>query len=183
MSGIRGPKVSSVRQLPQEIPPTRDLWPQLEARLKAEQTEATARHRVRSATRWRVASLAALIAAVAVGIWIGHELLPGTAPRLANTTPAPQSAGLAYLKDPRYLEARAAMQESLAAALARLPPQTRAKVSASLDTIHQSMRDIQAALGRDPGNALLQELLMNTYQDEMHVLTTAQEAGRSNEEI
>ena len=45
------------------------------------------------------------------------------------------------------------------------------------------MTDIQAALGRDPGNALLQELLVNTYQDEMRVLTTVHEARDSGQEI
>ena len=36
---------------------------------------------------------------------------------------------------------------------------------------------VQEALGRDPANALLQELLVNSYQDEMRVLTAVHEAG------
>ena len=36
------------------------------------------------------------------------------------------------------------------------------------------LTDLQSALGKDPGNALLQELLVNTYQDEMRVLTDVQ---------
>ena len=31
--------------------------------------------------------------------------------------------------------------------------------------------ELEAELGKDPSNALLQELLVNTYQDEMRVLT------------
>jgi hypothetical protein len=58
-----------------------------------------------------------------------------------------------------------------------LPPPTRKKVLQSLTTIHQSMQQIQQALGREPGNALLQELLIDTYQDEMQVLSTVQEAS------
>ena len=34
---------------------------------------------------------------------------------------------------------------------------------------------IEAALGRASGNALLQELLLNSYQDEMRVLTAVRE--------
>jgi len=36
---------------------------------------------------------------------------------------------------------------------------------------------MENALGKDPGNALLQELLVNTYQDEMRVLTDVHYAG------
>jgi hypothetical protein len=39
------------------------------------------------------------------------------------------------------------------------------------------MQQIQQALGREPGSALLQELLIDTYQDEMQVLSTVQETS------
>jgi len=58
-----------------------------------------------------------------------------------------------------------------------LPPPARAKVSASLAAIEKAKQDLEQALGRDPGNALLQELLVNTYQDEMRVLTDVHEAS------
>ena len=45
------------------------------------------------------------------------------------------------------------------------------------------MRELEAALGRDPSNALLQELLVNTYQDEMRVLVAIHEAGAVAGEI
>ena len=45
------------------------------------------------------------------------------------------------------------------------------------------MQDLEAALGKDPTNALLQELLLNTYQDEMRVLTTVHEASESGKGI
>ena len=45
------------------------------------------------------------------------------------------------------------------------------------------MKAIQDALGQEPGNALLQELLVNTYQDEMRVLTAVHEAGDVRKEI
>jgi len=61
--------------------------------------------------------------------------------------------------------------------LKSLPPQTRQQVLASLATIHRSMQQIQQALGQEPANALLQELLIDTYQDEMRVLTAVQEEG------
>ena len=69
------------------------------------------------------------------------------------------------------------MIAALEAQLQTLPPLTQQKVAGSLKTIRQSMKDIEAALGRDPANALLQELLVNTYQDEMRVLTAVHEAS------
>jgi hypothetical protein len=46
-----------------------------------------------------------------------------------------------------------------------------------------SIGDIRAALGRDPANALLQELLVNSYQDEMRVLTAVHEASGAGQGI
>jgi hypothetical protein len=73
--------------------------------------------------------------------------------------------------------------KDLEARLAALPPESRAKVVASLRTLSDSKRDLEAELGKDPSNALLQELLVNTYQDEMRVLTAVHEAGSSGEGI
>jgi len=131
---------------------------------------------------------AAVIAALAVGVLIGRVLLPaagpsraGLAAHLSHSSSA--AVQVAYVSDPRYLREREELLRSLQAQLSALPPDTRNKVMASLATIHQSMQDLQAALGRDPSNALLQELLVNTYQDEMRVLTTVHEAGAAGEEL
>ena len=67
--------------------------------------------------------------------------------------------------------------------MAALPPATRVKVTASLATIEKAKEDLEHALGRDPSNTLLQELLINTYQDEMRVLTDVREASESGRGI
>ena len=53
----------------------------------------------------------------------------------------------------------------------------RDKVAASLQTLRRSIADIEAALGRDPANALLQELLVNSCQEEMRALTAVRDSG------
>src|SRR5581483_7615759 len=123
----------------------------------------------RSSRAW--AALGGIAAALAVGLWGGHGLLP-----VRSGTPLPSTTAASFVTDPRYVSVHRELMRTLDQRLATLPPATRAKVLASLETIHQSMRDIQSALGRDPGNALLQELLVNTYQDEMNVLTDVQDA-------
>jgi hypothetical protein len=137
--------------------------------------------------RWLAA--AAVVASVAVGVWIGRSLLPaarpgtavGSAISAARGTPAtvdaPTALDVAYVSDPRYQRDRAALMKSLQERLAALPPPARAKVMASLAAIHRAKEDLENALGKDPGNALLQELLVNTYQDEMRVLTDVHEAS------
>ena len=94
-----------------------------------------------------------------------------------------QAVQAAYVSDPKFRSQREALAKSLEARLAALPPDSRAKVISSLATLHKSMRDLEAALGKDPTNALLQELLLNTYQDEMRVLTTVNEASEAGRGI
>lgn len=182
-----GRKVSSLRELSPSIEPARDLWPAIEARISAERGPAAAP----PATRWRALpprwlAAAAMVASVAVGVWIGRSLLPGVpAPSRepvvrsvppAVTSPATTFAA-AYVSDPRYRRDRTALLRTLQARLAALPPPARAKVTASLTAISQAKQDLEGALGNDPSNALLQELLVNTYQDEMRVLTDLHQAG------
>ncbi len=184
-------KIRRLEELPHDIPPPHDGWPALEAKLRAsgapQDTGTEPRSDREPARRWRprtmrIASLAAILAAVVVGISIDRWIL-APAPQPPQTAAAPGSDSadkgvpVAYVTDPRYLRERAALLRSLDARLARLPPPTRRKVLASLATIEQSKREIQQALGREPGNALLQELLIDTYQDEMQLLSTVQEAG------
>jgi hypothetical protein len=54
---------------------------------------------------------------------------------------------------------------------------------ASLAALKKAKEDLESALGKDPGNALLQELLVDTYQDEMRVLTDMREASDSGKGI
>jgi hypothetical protein len=130
-----------------------------------------------------VLAAAAIIAALAVGIWIGRAVLPvpgkPRAVQVANV-PAigePLAIPASLVMDPKFMRQRAALLQTLRAQIASLPPDTQAKVMSSLRTIHDSMRDLEAALGHDPSNALLQELLVDTYQDEMRVLAAVHEAG------
>ena len=62
--------------------------------------------------------------------------------------------------------------------LQAMPEAERAKVAASLNTLKRSIQEIEAALGRDPANALLQELLVSSCQEEMRALTAVRDAGR-----
>jgi hypothetical protein len=183
-----GRRVTALSELPQAIEPPRDLWPAIAARLEMPAPAASAAGTptpTRAAhLRWLAA--AAMLASVAVGVWIGHSALPlaarGTVTAVSPAASlaafdAPTTLDAAYVADPRYQHQRAALLRSLESRIATLPPLTRDKVLASLATIQHAKEDLEQALGKDPGNALLQELLVNTYQDEMRVLSDVREAS------
>jgi hypothetical protein len=196
------PKITRLGDLPRDIPPPHDGWPALEAMLResgvpqahvrVEEHRPGASSRMGPVRRWRpramhMAALAAVLAAVVVGISVDRWIL-------SPVSPSPQVASVrsnggvegatpvAYVTDPRYLRERATLLRSLNARLAKLPPPTRKKVLASLATIEQSMHEIQQALGREPGNALLQELLIDTYQNEMQLLSTVEDTSSGSGE-
>jgi hypothetical protein len=184
-------KVTTLRELPRSIEPSHDLWPRIEAGLSGIPAEGADADDMtpgrRRAVRMRWLAAAATLACVATGVWIGRSLLPGPqgnrTPVTAETRAAGESpSGLTaahgiYVSDPRYQHERAELVRTLEARLATLPPPAQAKVRASLATIEKAKADLEQALGRDPSNALLQQLLVNTYQDEMRVLTDVHEAS------
>jgi hypothetical protein len=185
--------VSSIQELPQEIQPARDLWPAIQAQIAAEPHSNIGRGR--SSSQWRVLALAAVISALAVGVWVGRSVLPNgggqthPAQQIANNSAsggspaASDSLPAAFVTSPEYVNQRAALLASFEQQVRSLPPESRDKVLTSLSNIRDSMKAIQDALGQEPGNALLQELLVNTYQDEMRVLTAVHEAGDVRKEI
>jgi hypothetical protein len=202
MTGNEERKIKSLRDLPLDIAPPRDLWQGIEARLTEGARDSKSRDGVEPARRFgrpgrmrpglmRLFAAAAVVAALAVGIWIGRAVLPvpGQPPaNVAKNTPngassEPSGWHAAYVMDSKYTRERAELVKGLEARLAALPPESRAKVVSSLKAINDSKADLEAELGKDPSNALLQELLVNTYQDEMRVLTAVHEAGRPGEGI
>jgi hypothetical protein len=169
-------KVRSLAELPQDIAPSRDLWASIESQIVP---PAQAERRRRSAG-WRYG-----LGLAAVGVWVGRFTLPGATSDTptAQVAPEPELMRAAFEPGERFARDRAALRADLAQRLAALPPESRQKVEDSLQTIQAARADIEAALGRDPGNALLQELLVNAYQDEMRVLTTLHEAVDARGEI
>jgi hypothetical protein len=182
-------RVRALHELPQALEPQRDLWPQIEAQLRAGtplRRALSSSQRALPAWRWAAAAaLAVLAVALGVGLWrlSGRVALQAPVRGMATTA---QSAQGAHGTTPVMAEEDAARREellrSLNARLRALPAPTQQKVRADLQVIEQSIQDIQSALGRDPGNALLHELLRETEQDEQHLAATVRDAGVWTEE-
>ena len=75
---------------------------------------------------------------------------------------------------------RQQLADSLAARIDRLPPAARAKLEANLAELHRATAEINAALELSPGDPLLEELLINSYQDELAVLASVNQLTGPN---
>lgn len=169
--------IRALDELRTDLPPAHDLWPGIAAAIAAPRarhpTWAWARSSTRELGLGLRLGLAATVACLAIGVWIGRASVP-TAPPAATSPFAP---------DARFGAERAALMAQAGTGLATLPPETRRRVEASLATIGGALADIRRALGDDPGNLLLQEMLVNSYQDEIRVLSAVKEAGSAGQEI
>lgn len=172
-------RVTRIDELAQGLPPPRDLWPAISAAIEADKAEAAAPAPVTRRFGWRPAAgaMAAAVALVTVGVFIGKAITPTVDITAGNQ---PQSTDLiktAIQRDADYRQQRDVLVGEVQKRLAAMPAAERDKVSASLATLRRSITEIEAALGRDPANALLQELLVSSCQEEMRALTAVREAG------
>lgn len=178
-------RITRIEELKRDIPPARDLWPAIAAAIEADKARPaeTAPAAAPRRPRWMpAAGLAAAVALVAIGVLIGQNMDNGTGtggPLVANTTqPAnPEVVRTAVQRDAEYRQQRETLLVEVQAKLLTMPEAERAKVEASLSTLRKSIAEIEAALGHDPANALLQELLVSSCQEEMRALTTVRDSG------
>ena len=159
---------AALASLPRELQPARDLWPDIESRLEP--------RRRRGTWAWQAA---AAIALVAVSSLITASLVRRANPPVARASAPvsrgavmPAAFGPSYSLNAEYDKARGQLATDLEQRLAGMPPSARQKLEANLAEMHRAAAEINAALARQPGDPLLEELLLNTYQDELGVLAS-----------
>jgi hypothetical protein len=153
---------SAIKRLPREVQPDRDLWPGIEARLKARRA---------AYPFWTYGMAASLLLAVgAAGLWAGlaHQKA-GTPQEIVATGPIHSATDV-------YFAQRAAYAEQSIQTATDLAPATRAVILKNLRIIEGSMQDMQAALDKDPNNPRLRALLFDLYQNEARLLAATQQA-------
>ena len=172
------PLRSALRRLPQSVEPDRDLWAGIHAQISAQKPASTMVRTGANGVRWAVA---ASLVGLAVGVLVTLSLRPSRAPVLAQLPPVTTLStqpGISFV--PASTDAvRRKLRAEVAAQMANLPPATRQKVESNLQLIKNAVADIQSALAKDPGNSLLQDLLVTTYQNELDTLANVQALASS----
>jgi uncharacterized membrane protein YdfJ with MMPL/SSD domain len=164
--------------LPRSIEPGRDLWPAIEARLESRE--------VRAGRRWLWPAAAAVLLVVGSSL-ITAALLRDDEPLVAQRAPSDRALSYAVASfgpgqalGPAYELARQDLARTLSARIDRLPPDARRQVEKNLAEIRRASAEINAALELSPGDPLLEELLLNAYQDELAVLASVNQLAGSN---
>ena len=176
-------QVKRLDELAQSLPPPRDLWPAIAQAIEAHEIEnkgvAASPRATRRRTWWMPAvGMAAAVALVSIGVLIGQRFNGGTSPVTASTTQVGNPDVIdAGWRDANYRKQRDVLLTEVNDRLKTMPEAERAKVAGSLATLRRSIGEIEAALGKDPANALLQELLVSSCQEEMRALTAVRDAG------
>ena len=153
-------------EMPTEVSPGRDLWPDIEAAI------------TKPARPWftpLVAQAAAVV--LLVGASSGLTYLAVKDDRGPTMLPAADSYssrvvafGSNHNLGPGFMDARGSSKARLQAEIERLSPESREEVLKNLEVIREAINDINAALEEDPDNAMLQELLLRTYREELEVM-------------
>jgi len=169
----------ALARLPRSVEPARDLWPAIEAQLEP-QAGAGGRRRW-----WPAAAAAVLLVAASSLITAG--LLRRDGPATVGASPEPATMamtnaafGPGQALGPDYLAARQELARALESRIERLPPAGRRQLEKNLAELHRARAEINAALELSPGDPLLEELLLNAYQDELAVLASVNQLTGAN---
>lgn len=176
----KDPLLAQVSRLPQDVAPSRELWPGIAARLPE-----PGRAPVRSLS-WPIAFAAVfLVAAISALLTWGlirepapvasESMLAGRAP--AQAVPLPVRYGLNSALGEAQLAARDELLIPFRQRLADLSPETRRTVVANLAVIQRAANEIDAALAQDPASGLLHGLLLGAYQQELQLYSRVVAAG------
>jgi hypothetical protein len=161
----RDPLDHLLTQLPKDVAPPRNLWPDIQARI------GPAPRRSRPVLMAAcIATAAACLASIFTWAVLRRVQGPDGLPAVASTTAFNEPG------DPRYIKARAMLQQTFKERLELLEPSTRSKIEASLAVIQQAHENIRQALLADPSSPVLEELWQSTWHDEIDLYDRVVEA-------
>lgn len=153
-------------QLATEITPERDLWPEIEAAMHEEKPERAA---------WtpyfaQAAAVVLLVAGTAAVTWnvAQNDTNPVVPPVGVTTTMDAEFASFGNFElGQGFQDARSNLAADLDLELDKLSPEARAEVEENLAVIRTAIAEINEALEQEPGNMLLQEMLLKSYREEL----------------
>lgn len=176
--------MAAARALPKGIAPGRDLWPAIAGSLAESLEEPSADDAIAPQHQgmpfWqRTLGIAAAVVLLVGGsssiTWLAvsggqPEVVPQTVFEPLQLQPVSGSFGAEYELGPDFMAARGSLASQLDAKLDQLSPQARAEVEKNIAEIRASIHQIDRVLADEPDNALLQELLLSAYRDELRLM-------------
>jgi hypothetical protein len=143
-------------ELPQEVLPPRNLWPEIVTRIG--RTQRSSHPYVLAAC---VAACAACVASIFTWATMRH------APAGSGLQLVARAAPFDELADPRFVLARDELRKTFDERMAMLDPKTRSQIEASLMVIRDAHEKIRKALLADPASAALEQLWQSSMRDEI----------------
>ena len=183
---LRDPLDRALGSLPPDVAPEKDLWAQIEAQIAAsppvpQRVDVTKARRFSVSSRWlQMAAAVLLIAGSSFTTWFvvqrsaNERVMQAQQSTVQQMQPVlnamPASFGGGDALGPDYQKARAALSAEFDRRVAQLPPVTRARLERDLADLRRAANHVAATLGQHPGDPLLQQLLLSTYQSELALL-------------
>jgi hypothetical protein len=158
-------------RMPREIEPRRDLWPAIAARLQEkDEAESTPQRPRATYAWWQLGAAVLLVGLSSVTTYFVTVSRQTAVARVATVEFVQHELGASAYLPVGYVQARQELTAAFDESVARLSPATRQVVETNLREIERSLKEIGAALARDPGNATLQQLLVAASSQELQYL-------------
>jgi len=158
----------ALSNLPRDVAPSRDLWPQIQASIESQPKPMQRPHRGLGFFGQLAAGFVLVAVTSVATYWYTRDSVSGQSLTLVTTS---SSSGEAIAAE--YLRARAELDRQFSKRIATLPPDTRANLVSSLADLRRASDELIAQLAQNPGNPLLQDLLLSTFQSEAQMMADA----------
>jgi hypothetical protein len=183
------PLDAALASLPREVQPGPDLWSGIASAIAVQPPASrVASAGIRSVWFQAAAAVLLVIASSALTYQfmqrsMQRAVLQARLELMRDLQPVvqamPASFGGQMLLGAEYSQARAVLDARFERQVQALPPIARAKLGRSLTDLHRAGHEISATLADHPGDSLLQELLLSTYQSELALLASVDELSTS----
>ena len=164
------PLLSRAASLPRAIRPPEDLWPAISRKIAAAKMVAPPFGGASPRPWW---AKTRLLAAAAVVLVVLSSTLTVVVMQRGTGTPAIVAASLPgdfLMMEVEYAQASGELVAALEQGRVKLAPETRAILERNLRVIDQALLESRAALGRDPANVALRDLVLSTYRHKLDLL-------------
>jgi predicted anti-sigma-YlaC factor YlaD len=162
--------LSSLRALPRNIEPSRDLLAGIHERSALPERRDWQSRSLWSARYWLAAAAVVLIAASSL---VTRQLANNTGGDSADTSTALSAQRNASQTELQYMLATDALLNALRRERAGMSPELLRLVDENLRVIDQSILESRAALREQPGNAALHSLIRASYERKIDLLRSA----------